>query len=344
MYTLRIAGIGGGTGLPVLLRGLAQEKSVDISAIVAVSDNGGSSGSLRSGLGIPAVGDLRNCLVALAEYGSVLADLFQHRFSGGSMDGHALGNLIVAALHQRTGNLQDALEITRRLLMLNGRVLAVTGAPTTLCASFVDGSIVRGESEIPVANKRVKRIWLEPENPAACAGVLEAIYSADGIVLGPGSLYTSVLPNLLVAGVANAIRRSSAVTILVCNLTTQPGETDQFSASDHLRAIEAHLGGGTIDFCVVNAASESPLAKQYLDAGSGLVFPDSQQIRSMGTIPIEGDLLTIDGGKLRHHSDKLAQVVMSIVRAGAHWRAHLDQPRASQGVPPICLNQYAAVS
>jgi uncharacterized cofD-like protein len=343
MEALRIAGIGGGTGLPVLLRGLAQEKDMDISAIVAVSDNGGSSGSLRSGLGIPAVGDLRNCLVALAEYGSLLADLFQHRFSGGCMEGHALGNLIVAALHQRTGNLQNALEITGRLLMLNGRVLAVTETPATLCASFADGSIVRGESEIPVANKRVKRIWLEPNKPMASAGVLEAIYSADGIVFGPGSLYTSLLPNLLVAGVANAIRRSRAIKILVCNLTTQPGETDQFSASDHLRAVETHLGGGVIDFCVVSA-SESRLPKDYLDAGSAFVVPDCRQIRSMGTTPIEEDLLTMEGGKLRHHSGKLARLVVSLVRAGAHWRTDLDQVKTLQGVPLICLNQYATAS
>ena len=172
--------------------------------------------------------------------------------------------------------------------MLNGRVPAATETPTTLCATFADGSVVRGESEIPVANKRVKRIWLEPNNLAASASVLDALYSAEGTVLAPGSLYTSVLPNLMVAGAGDAIRRSSAITILVRDLTTQPGETDQFSASDHLRAVETHLGEGVIDSCIVSAASASPLSKQYLDAGSRYVIHDRQQIRLMGAIPLEG--------------------------------------------------------
>jgi uncharacterized cofD-like protein len=343
MDTLRITGIGGGTGLPVLLRGLVQHPRVDISAIVAVSDNGGSSGRLRKNLGIPAVGDLRNCLVALAGPRSTLGELFQHRFSGGCLEGHALGNLVVAALHQRTGNLQHALEITRQLLELNGRVLAVTEIPITLGATFADGSIVRGESEITAANKRVERIWLEPDNPAASAGVLEAIHSAEAIVLGPGSLYTSVLPNLLVAGVRSAIQRSSAIKILICNLMTQPGETRRFSASDHLWTVESYLGKHTIDYCVVNSSSASAVAKQYLQIGSAFVVPDVSQIRSMGTIPILADLLTTDGGKLRHHSRKLAQIVASIARARTNRRTDVYRVK-SIGVPTTCVNQYAAAS
>jgi uncharacterized cofD-like protein len=282
--------------------------------------------------------------VALAGCDSTLAGLFQHRFTGGCLEGHALGNLIVAALHQRTGNLHDALEITRQLLALNGRVLAATETSITLCARFADGSIVRGESEIAFANKRVERIWLEPDNPAASAGILEVIHSADAIVLGPGSLYTSVLPNLLVAGVADAIRRSAAIKILVCNLMTQPGETDRFSASDHLRAVEIYLGKGTVGFCVVNSGSEPSLSSQYREAGSALVVSDPHQIRSMGAIPIEEDLMTTGGGKIRHHSRKLAQLVVSITRASAHRRMYLDQVSHSSGVTPICLNQYAVAS
>jgi uncharacterized cofD-like protein len=343
MDTLRITGIGGGTGLPVLLRGLVQEEHVDITAIVAVSDNGGSSGRLRKSFDMPAVGDLRNCLVALAEHGSTLAGLFQHRFSGSCLEGHALGNLIVAALHQQTGNLQHALEIARQLLALNGRVLAVTEIPIMLSARFADGSMVHGESEITAANKRVERISLEPDNPAASAGVLEAIHLADAIVLGPGSLYTSVLPNLLVAGVAGAIQRSNAIKILLCNLMTQPGETDQFSASDHLWAVESYLGGGAIDMCVVNSASESALAKQYLEAGSAFVASDPQQIRRMGSIPIEADLLTTDEGKLRHHSQKLAHLVVSIARASKGRRTDSYQVKKSPGAPLSCVSQYAAL-
>src|SRR5579859_7187481 len=257
MQTLRIVGIGGGTGLPVLLSGLAKEPRVELSAIVTVADDGGSSGRLRDTLGIPAVGDLRNCLVALSGDESALADLFQHRFSkGDGLEGHALGNLIVAALYQRTGSLKEAMEIVGRLLPLHGQALPATETLTTLCALLDDGRVVRGESRIPEAGRCVRRVWLEPAEPPATRGVLETLTAADAIVLAPGSLYTSLLPNLLVSGVAEAIRKSRAVKVLVCNLLTQPGETTGFSASDHLRVVEQHLGRDVVDYCVVNSATE----------------------------------------------------------------------------------------
>src|SRR5215471_6330002 len=214
---LHIAGIGGGTGLPVVIRSLAGTQRVRVTAIVAVSDSGGSSGRLRRSFDMPAVGDLRNCLVALSSNQSLLKNLFQHRFSRGDIEGHSLGNLIVTALFQKTGSLSKALDAASHLLALKGRALPSTDAAATLCARFQDGSVVRGELQIASAGKNIQRVWLEPQNPPPSSGVLEAIATADAIVLAPGSLYSSLVPNLLVAGVADAIRRSSAVKISICN-------------------------------------------------------------------------------------------------------------------------------
>jgi uncharacterized cofD-like protein len=337
---LRIVGIGGGNGLPVLLRGLGKETGADVSAIVTMADDGGSSGRLRGALGIPAVGDLRNCLVALSGDDSPLGALFQYRFAaGGGLEGHALGNLIVAALYEKTGSLRRAVEITSELLPLKGRAFPATETLATVCATLEDGTTVRGESQITAAGRRIARVWLEPDNPPPSPGVLEALQSADAIVLAPGSLYTSVLPNLLVAGVAKAVRQSSAVRIMVCNLMTQPGETDRYSASDHLHAVETCLGPGVVDVCVVNSAVHPAYFKNSRPAGSEPVLPDLQQIRAMGAVPILDDLLAIQGGKVRHNSPKLARLVM-----------HLEQPRirgewyqhVSINTRPIHLHSFSA--
>jgi uncharacterized cofD-like protein len=338
MKTLRIVGIGGGTGLPVVLRGLAREPFVDVSAIVTVADNGGSSGRLREGLGLPAVGDLRNCLVALAEHDSALAELFQYRFVAGDVEGHSLGNLIVAALYQRTGRLTTALEIARQLLPSKGRAFAATEVPATLCAAFRDGTTTRGESEISAAGRSIERVWLEPNNPEPSPGVLEAIYTADAVILGPGSLYTSLLPNLLVARVANAIRESSAIKILICNLMTQPGETDGFTASDHLRIVQSYLGP-VVDFCVVNSAVEPAGGPSYQITGSQVVRYDIDEILSLGAIPIEEDLLTVQGEKIRHNVAKLGRLIVGIVDGHAQ---RCNASRAVLGVEgePVCLDHY----
>jgi uncharacterized cofD-like protein len=305
---VRIVAIGGGTGLPVLLRGLARSANLDITAIVATSDDGGSSGRLRDSLGVPAVGDLRNCLAALARAHSPLSVLLQHRFCGGALEGHALGNLILAALHQKMGSLTRSSAVAAQMLGVKGRALAVTETPVTLCARFAGGSKVRGESRIPGIRKPIDKVWLEPKAPPAGPGVLEAIHSADAIVLAPGSLYTSLIPNLLVGGVADAIRHSDAVKILVCNLTTQPGETDGFPASAHLRAVENWLGRRSVDFCVVH----SPGARSKPDPQ--VVICDSEQISRMGAIPVVEDLLVSGSESVRHDARRLARVVLSIAR------------------------------
>jgi uncharacterized cofD-like protein len=242
------------------------------------------------------------------------------------LEGHALGNLIVAALYEKTGSLRRAVEIASGLLPLRGRAFPATETLTTLCATFEDGTTVRGESQVTAAGRRIARIWLEPDNPPPSPGVLEALQSADAIVLAPGSLYTSLLPNLFVAGVTEAVRQSSAVKIMVCNLMTQPGETDRYSASDHLRAVETCLGPGVVDVCVVNSAAHPAYSKNSRPAGSEPVLPDLQQIRAMGAVPILDDLLAIQDGKVRHNSPKLARLVMRIARAKARLMMHLEQP------------------
>ncbi|MBV8843705.1 MAG: YvcK family protein [Bryobacterales bacterium] len=319
-----VVGIGGGTGLPVVLRAIATAPGVEATAIVAVSDNGGSSGRLRRSLNMPAVGDLRNCLVALSENGSLVKNLFQHRFSKGDVQGHSLGNLIVAALYQQTGSLAQALDTAGNLLLLKGRALACTEVSTALCAMFQDGTVVRGECEISKAGKQIECVWLEPAGPKPSPGVLEAIHSANAIVLAPGSLYTSLLPNLLVAGVANAIRESGAAKILVCNLMTQPGETDGFSASDHLRVVESVLGRGTVDFCIVNSEPKTRLWQHYRAHGSEPVLADVDVIRAMGAVPVEASLATVQRRTIRHNASRLGRVLLRIARTTARNRAALQ--------------------
>jgi uncharacterized cofD-like protein len=321
MARLKIVGLGGGTGLPVLLRGLRDFSpdahglsgcEIEATAIVCATDNGGSTGRLRESFGIPAMGDLRNCLVALSGNESPLADLFQHRFSGGSgLEGHALGNLIVTAMCQKSGSLGEAVERVCRLLPLRGKVLPVAEVALTLCAQFEDGAIVRGESQIAQVRRRIGNIWVEPGEPGPAPGVLEAIADADVVVLGPGSLYTSLLPNLLVAGVVQAIRTSRAAKIFVCNLITQPGETDGFSAADHFRVVEAQLGPRAVNFCLVNSR---PIAHRPAYAGQDgePVRCNSREIASCGVIPIRADLVAEDGNGLRHDPAKLARLVVSL--------------------------------
>jgi uncharacterized cofD-like protein len=350
MQTLRVVGIGGGTGLPVLLSGLAKEPRVELSAIVTVADDGGSSGRLRDTLGIPAVGDLRNCLVALSDDESALADLFQHRFSkGDGLEGHSLGNLIVAALYQRTGSLQEAIAIASGLLPLKGRALPATDKLTTLCALLHDGSVIRGESRIPEARGQIRRVWLEPAAPPASRGVLETLASADMIVLAPGSLYTSLLPNLLVSGVAEAIRKSRAVKVLVCNLHTQPGETTGFSASDHLRVVEQHLGRDVVDYCVVNSATERARCWKSDQPGWEPVACDTERVVALGTIPITADLLGRGVGRPQHDPARLGRVVMTIAKDRVRQSQLVAAARVSRseavtnsrGAVSQCPNQYA---
>jgi uncharacterized cofD-like protein len=318
---MRIVGVGGGTGLPVLLTGLKElsqaGEQLDITAIVTVADSGGSTGVLREAFDMPAMGDVRKCMIALAPAGSVLTSICRHRFeSPDRFAGHSFGNLFLSALYQMSGSFTSAVRQACDLLQLNGRVLPATDRPVTLCAVYKDGGIAREESNIPQIGRRIRRVWLEPTLPPPAPGVIEAIEQADVIVLGPGSLYTSIIPNLLVAGVPEAVYKSYAVKIYVTNLMTQPGETDGYSAADHLRVMLEYIP--CIDLCVLNSSRVGmPVAQRYLEFGSAIVAAtpeDEDEIRRSGVVPIASSLLDDGEVKARHDPASLAHLVVSLSR------------------------------
>jgi uncharacterized cofD-like protein len=309
----RIVCIGGGTGLSVILRGL-KKYPLSITAIVTVADDGGSSGRLRDELQMPPPGDIRNVLVALADTEPLLESVFQYRFeSGGDLAGHTLGNLMLAAMKEITGDFTQAVKEISRVLAVRGRVLPATSQAVTLLAEMSDGTIVRGESQIPKAQKRIKRVFLNPPEPKPLAEALSAIEQADAIVIGPGSLYTSILPNLLVKGMAAAIRRSEAHKIYVCNVMTQPGETDRFTAADHVRAIYDHVGERLLDIVIAN--NEVPpreIQRQYAAKNQRMVLPDIERIQQLGCRVIADNLLLYPS-VIRHDAERISQHIYQLV-------------------------------
>lgn len=308
-----VAVIGGGTGLSVLLRGI---KSVtgNITAIVTVADDGGSSGRLREDFDMIPPGDLRNCLVALADTEPLMEKLFQHRFGGsGGLAGHNFGNLFIAAMTEVLGDVEQALKESSKVLAVRGRVLPASIQKVRLWAQMVDGSVVEGESQIPLANKRIKKVYLQPEDTMPVESSLEAIREADAVILGPGSLYTSILPNLLVRGVADTLRQSQAVKIYICNVMTQPGETDGYSASEHVKAILDHVGMGVIDYVVVNSHNVAEELKQkYASQGAYPVEADIEAIESMGIKVVKTDVVS-ETNWVRHDPLKLSRTIVSMI-------------------------------
>lgn len=311
---VKIVVIGGGTGLASLLRGLKEETS-KITAVVSVSDDGGSSGRLRKELGVLPPGDIRNCLVALADDESLLSELFRYRFTeGDDLGGHSFGNLFLAALTGVAGgDFDQAVKLSSKILAIRGRVLPATLQATTLCGEYEDGTIVCGESDIPKQDQKLKRVYLMPDDCDPQPDVLAAIKDADVIILGPGSLYTSVLPNLMVRGVADGIRQSRALKIYVCNVMTQPGETDGFMASDHLRAIVDHVGDPLVQYCLVNDEIPQKLLKKYEAEGAHPVRPDVDEIRKLGVECIQAALIS-ETNLVRHDPLKLAAAVHRLVQ------------------------------
>lgn len=303
---MRVVSIGGGHGLSMLLRGL-KKKTSNITAIVTVADDGGSSGRLREEMGIIAPGDLRNCLVALADKESLLEQLFQYRFDGkGELSGHSLGNLFLAALIKEFGNAQNALEAASKVLNIRGQVVPATAEKVRLKAKMSDGQVVEGESEISNYPKKIGRevrivhMSTIPKNPMAVGDALEAIRKADLITLGPGSLYTSVLPNLLVPEILQAIRASDAPVMYICNVMTQPGETTGYTVGDHLKALIDHIGGGVIDFVLANQAMPNQdVLKKYEQVGAFPVTIDKKKVQSLGATLIEADLLGTSRGAVQ---------------------------------------------
>jgi len=286
---------------------------VDVTAVVAMSDDGGSSGRLRRTRGLLPPGDVRNCLVALAAAGGPLAGVLQHRFGGkGSLAGHALGNLVLAALTEMHGDFLQAIRSASRLLDARGTVLPCTIDPVQLVAELEDGRRVVGERHLARAQGRIRRVLLHPARPSAAEGVLEAIASADLVTLGPGSLYSSVLPNLLVDGVADALQATRGRRVLVANLMTEPGETAGMGAVDHVRAVLEHAGP-VVDVVLLNSEPlDATLLDRYARTGAEPVRTDLERIRALGVVPVEADLLRI-GRHLRHDARKLGKALISVV-------------------------------
>jgi uncharacterized cofD-like protein len=310
----RIVAIGGGTGLPSLLSGL-KSYTDNLTAVVTVADDGGSSGRLRQDLNILPPGDLRNCLVALAETEPLMARLFQHRFkSRGGLAGHSFGNLFIAALTEVTGDFGEAVRASSKVLAISGQVLPVTFDDVRLKAVLAGGRRVDGESRISAAGGSIDRLVLEPAGARPNPEVLQAIAKADAIVLGPGSLYTSILPNLLVPGVAKAIERSGALKILACNIMTQPGETDGFAVSQHLRALRDQTGLSLVDYVVVNTESpNNEVLRRYAAKKQYPVAVDRDAVEAVGVRLLKARLLESRGGLVRHHPGRLARVIIRLI-------------------------------
>lgn len=312
----KIVVIGGGTGLSNLLRGLKAHTS-NLSAIVTVADDGGSSGRLREDFKMIAPGDLRNCLIALAEQEGVMENLFRYRFEGNNeLSGHSFGNLFITALAQvYDGDIEEALEAASKLLRVRGRVIPSSTEFIQLSAELIDGTIVDGESNIPHAGKKIKRVFSSPEHPKPEGAALRAIDEADVIILGPGSLYTSIIPNLLTDKIADHVRASKANKIYIANVMTQPGETSGYTLADHIQAIIDHSGVGIIDTVLAN---DGPLpiqmVEQYSAVGSEPVAIDSKRLQVMGIRTVRATLISQDKPAI-HDPERLGKVLMDIIYA-----------------------------
>ncbi len=316
----KIVVIGGGTGLATLLHGLKQYTN-NITAIVTVADDGGSSGRLRREFDMLPPGDIRNCLVALADTEPLMQQLFQYRFAEDSaLKGHNFGNLFITAMTKITGDFERAVQASSKVLAIRGRVVPSTNAKVRLVAEHVDGSVTMGESKISSAPARIQRIYLEPGGCQPTNEALEAIRAANAIVLGPGSLYTSIIPNLLVDQMVDAIVQSKALKIYVCNVMTQSRETYAFKASDHVRAIAAHTNPGIIQVCIVNTQPVPELLQERYRAEEAVpVEPDVERIRELGYQTVAENTLSLDS-YVRHDADKVAKIIIQLV-VGARGRS-----------------------
>ncbi|MDY0405125.1 YvcK family protein [Virgibacillus sp. 179-BFC.A HS] len=310
----RVVVIGGGTGMPVLLRGL-KNLPIDLTALVTVADDGGSTGRLRSEMDIPAPGDIRNVIAAMSDVEPMLIELFQHRFSNGNgLSGHSMGNLLLAAMTSITGDFYTGIKEISRVLNVKGSVYPISNENLHLHAEMYDGSIVSGESQIPLANNAIKRIFLSPEVIHPFPGALKAIEHADLVVISPGSLYTSIMPNLIIPGVGEAIQQTKAQVVYVCNVMTQAGETTGYTASRHVKAIYDHIGTGAVDTIIVqNEPISKEILKVYAEENAEPVANDVDKLRQMGLNVIEGDMVDHQRATLRHDTNKIAKLLYSII-------------------------------
>jgi uncharacterized cofD-like protein len=325
---LRVVAIGGGTGLSTLLRGLCHHvvepgqlsvvpgQIADLAAVVTVTDDGGSSGRLRKDFNMLPPGDLRNCMVALSEEGDLLAKLFAHRFrAGDGLEGHNFGNLFVAALTEITGDFGHAIQLASKILATRGKIYPVTTANATLVARMDDGSLVRGETNITASRLRIAELMLEPSDAGALPETLDAIERADIITVGPGSLYTSLITNLLVRGIPEALARASGLRVFICNLMSQANESLGLTASEHIERIYTHTRAPIFDYALVNTApfSQATLAR-YAAENAGPIPPDIERIETMGVRCIAGDFAS-EGAVVRHAEGRVTGALLALGRS-----------------------------
>ena len=328
---VRVVAIGGGTGLSTLLRGLkryvARAADLDdpddcgaelqclireLTAVVTVTDDGGSSGRLREDFKMLPPGDVRNCMVALSEDEHLLSKLFQFRFPQGELEGHSFGNLFVAALSHITGDFAQAVQMSSQILATRGRIYPATNTNVTLAARMDDGSLVRGETNITASKQRIRELMLEPELAEPLPETLDAIASADLITLGPGSLYTSLITNLLVRGIPEALAASKATRVYICNLMTQANESLDLTASQHIEQIMRHAKGRTFDYALINTAPISPeRLAQYAREGQKPIEADLDAVRALGVQPVTGNLVH-EGDVLRHDYDRVTDILLAL--------------------------------
>jgi len=323
---LRVVAIGGGTGLSTLLKGLkgyvmtpalatpGQPTIRELSGVVTVCDDGGSSGRLRKEFNMLPPGDVRNCIVALSEDEALLSRLFQHRFQKGSgLEGHSFGNLFLAALTSITGDFAEAVRLSSEILLTRGHIYPATMSSVELEALFEDGTRVRGETRITASNGKIRELVLVPADVEPLPQTLEAIASADLITIGPGSLFTSLIPNLLVRGIPEAILASPAIKVFVCNLMTQANESLSLTAADHIRALNDHAGVRLFDYALINRkAASTELKAKYALEGASQIVVDMEAIEALGVCPVLGDYLE-EGETARHATDRVAHDLMVLM-------------------------------
>jgi uncharacterized cofD-like protein len=311
----KIVIIGGGTGLSVLLRGL-KRYPVDITAIVTVADDGGSSGRLRDELDIPPPGDIRNVLAALSDVEPLIEELFQHRFKNGNgLSGHSLGNLILAAMTTITGDFVRAIREMSKVLNVRGTVLPAANRSVVLHAEMEDGTIVSGESKIPYSGKKIRRVFLTPEDIQPLDETIEVIREADMIIVGPGSLYTSILPNLLVPKIGKEVCKAKAKKVYICNVMTQAGETLNYTASDHVKALYEHMNCAFLDTIFVNNG-EIPehIKERYAKELAKPVIFDVDNLKAFGLEIVQDNIISYDGEVIRHDTNKVAGLLYEMLQ------------------------------
>ena len=313
---LRVVALGGGHGLSTMLRGL-KHYTRDLTAIVTTADDGGGSGMLRQDLGMLPPGDARDCVLALANTDSIMEELMAYRFSEGSLSGQCFGNLLLAALNGICGSFSEAVRRMGQVLAITGRVLPVTEEDIHLQAQFDDGSTILGESAIfyhkKETRKQIRRVVLTPEHPAAFPESIRAIERADLILIGPGSLYTSIIPNFLVSGVTEAVQKAKGYKLMVMNLMTQDGETEGYTASDHLRELIRHSAPGIVDGCLANSSPiPENLRQEYLREGAGVMEVDTQRLEALGATVYTAPLLSSTSEYARHDPRLLAAAIMDV--------------------------------